>query len=259
MNISRISRTGWLAAIALLLALAVARVEAAAPFDVRNIVLVHGAFADGSGWSRVIPLLQHKGYHVTAVQLPLTGLADDVTATRRVLEREHGDVILVGHSWGGVVVTEAGSDPKVAGLVYVSALVPDDGESASALLDRFKAPMEGFKPDSTGLVWLDDPLAFHGVMGSDLGMPLARSLAAVQRPVAARSFADTVSHAAWHDKPSWFLITESDHALLPRVQRSIAQQIHATTLSIKSSHLSMFSHSRQVAALIESAARGARQ
>ena len=259
MNLSRISRTAWFGAIALILALAVARAQGAAPTGVRNIVLVHGAFADGSSWSRVIPLLQQHGYHVTAVQLPLTGLADDVAATRRVLARERGDVILVGHSWGGVVVTEAGSDPKVAGLVYVSALVPDDGESASALLDRLEAPMAGFKPDSTGLVWLDDPVAFHGVMGSDLGMPLARALTAVQRPIAARSFADTVSRAAWHDKPSWFLITESDHALQPRVQRSIAQQIHATTLSIKSSHLSMFSHPRQVAALIGSAAQSARQ
>ena len=108
-------------------------------------------------------MLQQDGYHVTAVQLPLTGLADDVAATRQVLEREVGDVILVGHSWGGVVVTEAGSDPKVAGLVYVSALVPDDGESASGLLDRFGSPMDGSKPDPAGLVWLDDPLAFHHV------------------------------------------------------------------------------------------------
>jgi len=259
MNFSPISRTGWLGMFALILALAVPRAQAAAPAGVRNIVLVHGAFADGSSWSSVIPLLQQQGYHVTAVQLPLTGLADDVAATRRVLEREAGYVILVGHSWGGVVVTEAGSDPKVAGLVYVSALVPDDGESASGLLDRFKSPMDGFKPDPAGLVWLDDPLAFHNVMGSDLPMPLARSLAAVQRPIAARSFADSVSHAAWHDKPSWFLITESDHALQPRVQQSTARQIHATTMSVKSSHLSMFSHPRQVASLIERAAQGARR
>jgi pimeloyl-ACP methyl ester carboxylesterase len=259
MNLSLVRRAAWLGAIALVLALAGARAHAAAPVGVRNIVLVHGAFADGSSWSRVIPLLQRKGYHVTAVQLPLTGLADDLAATRRVIEREPGAVILVGHSWGGVVVTEAGNDPKVAGLVYLSALVPDDGESASALLDRFKAPMEGFEPDASGLAWLDDPLAFHGVMASDLPIPLARALAAVQRPIAARSFADTVSHAAWHDKPGWFLVTEDDHALQPRVQRAIARRIHATTTSIKSSHLSMFSHPRQVAALIESAARGTRR
>ena len=259
MNFSRIGRTGWLGTLTLILALAIPPAQAGAPTGVRNIVLVHGAFADGSSWSRIIPLLQQDGYHVTAVQLPLTGLADDVAATRSVLEREAGDVILVGHSWGGVVVTEAGSDPKVAGLVYVSALVPDDGESASGLLDRLKAPMEGFKPDPAGLVWLDDPFAFHNVMGSDLPMPLARSLAAVQRPIATRSFADSVSHAAWHDKPSWFLITESDHALQPRVQQSTARQIHATTMSVKSSHLSMFSHPRQVASLIERAAQGARR
>lgn len=116
-------------------------------------------------------------------------------------------VKLATSSWsgtrGGVVVTEAGSDPEVAGLVYASALVPDDGESASGLLDRFKSPMDAFKPDPAGLVWPDDPLALPNVMGSDLPMPLARSLAAVQRTIAARSFADSVSHAAWHDKPNW--------------------------------------------------------
>lgn len=244
----------WLLAAALLvcaLQTALAGTRATKP----EVVLVHGAFADGSSWSKVIPLLQHEGYHVTAVQLPLTSLADDVAATKRVLERESGDVLLVGHSWGGVVVTEAGNDPKVKGIVYISALVPDNGESAGGLLDRFKAPMEGIKPDAAGLVWLDDAAAFHDVMGSDLPMPLARSLAAVQKPIASGSFGDAVSHAAWHDKPTWFLITEGDHALQPRVQRLTVDQIHAHAKSIRSSHLSMFSHSQEVADWIDQAAR----
>jgi pimeloyl-ACP methyl ester carboxylesterase len=248
-------RRGLLAA-ALLLFCALQTALAGTRSSKPDVVLVHGAFADGSSWSRVIPLLQRKGYHVTSVQLPLTSLADDVLATRRVLERESGDVLLVGHSWGGVVVTEAGNDPKVKAIVYLSALVPDNGESASALLDRFKAPMEGFKPDPAGLVWLDDPAAFHNVMGSDLPMPLARSLAAVQKPIAASSFGDAVSHAAWHDKPTWFLITDADHALQPRVQRLTVDQIHAHAKSLRSSHLSMFSHSQEVADWIDQAARG---
>jgi pimeloyl-ACP methyl ester carboxylesterase len=220
------------------------------------VVLVHGAFADGSSWSRVIPLLQRKGYHVTAVQLPLTSLADDVAATRRVIQRQPGKVLLVGHSWGGVVVTEAGNEPAVKGLVYLSALVPDRGESAGALLQRLAAPMQGLAPDTAGFIWLDDPQAFRDVMGADLPPATARGLAAVQKPIAAGSFGDAVSHAAWHDKPSWYLVTTADHALPPRVQRLLAGQLKASTREVESSHLSLVSHPAPVAALIDQAARG---
>lgn len=220
-----------------------------------DVVLVHGAFADGSSWSRVIPLLLKKGYHVTAVQLPLTSLADDVAATRRVIQRQPGRVLLVGHSWGGVVVTEAGNEPAVQGLVYLSALVPDSGESAGGLLQRLAAPMEGLTPDAAGFIWLDDPQAFHDVMGGDLPLAAAKELATVQKPIAARSFADAVSHAAWRDKPSWYLVTETDHALPPRVQRLLAEQLKARTVSIGSSHLSMARHPARVAELIDRAAR----
>jgi len=226
----------------------------AAPLGVPNVVLVHGAFTDGSSWSRVIPLLQRKGYHVTAVQLPLTSLADDVAATRRVLERQPGDVILVGHSWGGVVVTEAGNAPAVKGIVYLSALVPDSEESTAKLLQRFNAPMEGMKPDDGGFIWLDDAVAFHELMAGDVPLAAARLLAAVQKPIAARSFEAPISHAAWHDKPTWYLVTEGDRALEPRVQRLIAAQLHAQTVTVGSSHLSLVSHPQQVADLIQRAA-----
>jgi pimeloyl-ACP methyl ester carboxylesterase len=229
----------------------------ASPPGVPNIVLVHGAFADGSSWERVIPLLQQQGYHVTAVQLPLTSLADDVAATRRAIGRQSGNVLLVGHSWAGVVVTEAGNADTVKGIVYLSAMVPDSGESAAGMLTRFSAPMEGMTPDADGLIWLDDPTVFRNVMGADLPMSTARVLAAVGKPIAARAFADPVGHAAWHDKPTWYLVTEHDHALPPGVQRRIAAQLHAQTMTLKSSHLSLVAHPRLVADFVGRAAAGA--
>lgn len=240
----------WLGVLTLALSTAA---SAAQPLP--SVVLVHGAFADGSSWSRVIPLLQKRGYRVTAVQLPLTSLADDVAATRRVIERQPGDVVLVGHSWGGVVVTEAGNVPTVKALVYLSALVPDSDESAQALLGRLNAPMEGLAPDAAGLIWLDDPQAFRALMGADLPLPTARALAAVQRPLAARAFGERVSHAAWRDKPSSYLVTTEDKALPPRVQRLIAGQLNALTLELRSSHLSMASHPDRVVDFIDGAAR----
>ncbi|MDR7376451.1 pimeloyl-ACP methyl ester carboxylesterase [Rhodoferax ferrireducens] len=247
----------WLSCtLALAASFAVAPTHAATPqATVRNIVLVHGAFADGSSWSPVIKLLQRKGYHVTAVQNPLTSLADDVAATRRVLDRQKGGVILVGHSWAGTVVTEAGNADNVQGLVYLSALVPDSGESTADLLTRLAAPMEGFTPDKDGLLWLDDPVAYRQVMAGDVPAPQAALLAATQQPMAARAFGDKVNTAAWRSKPSWYLLTENDKALPPRVQQALAQAIGATTVSIKSSHMSLVSHPDAVVALIERAAR----
>ncbi len=128
---------------------------------IKNIVLVHGAFADGSCWSAVISLLQERGYHVSAVQNPLTSLRDDVTATERVLERQKGNVLLVGHSWAGAVITQAGNASNVRGLVYLSALVPDSNQSVSDALARFHAPMTGMEADKNGLIWLDEPEFFH--------------------------------------------------------------------------------------------------
>ena len=225
--------------------------------SIKNVVLVHGAFADGSSWSEVIAALQRKGYHVTAVQNPLTSLADDVSATRRVLARQSGDVILVGHSYAGAVVTEAGNADNVKGIVYLSALVPDSGESVSDLLTRLKAPMDGLKPDSEGFIWLDDPAAYRDVMAGDVPEPRARILAATQVPISASAFAGKVSHAAWHDKPTWYLVTEDDHALKTPVQRTLAQQIGARVTTVKSSHMSLVSHPAVVANLIDRAAKDA--
>jgi len=222
---------------------------------VRNIVLVHGAFADGSSWSPVIKRLQRKGYHVTAVQNPLTSLADDVAATQRVLDRQQGGTILVGHSWGGTVVTEAGTAPNVEGLVYLSALAPDAGESTGDLLGRLAAPMPSMVPDKDGLLWLDDPVAYRQVMAGDVTPAVAALQAATQQPLAAQAMAEKLNNAAWRSKPSWYLVTEDDKALPPSVQRRIAKAIGATSQSLKSSHMSMLSHPDAVVSIIERAAR----
>lgn len=223
-----------------------------------DIVLVHGAFADGSSWSRVIALLQKKGYRVTAVQNPLTSLAADVAATNNVIDRQRHDVLLVGHSWGGVVVSEAGNHSKVKGLVYLSALVPDSGESAGRLLERLQAPMEGMAPDANGLVWLDDPVAFARVMAGDVGSEEVRRLTAVQQPIAAAAFGELIGNAAWREKPSWYLITEGDKALPTPIQRKLAVMTGAHTMSLRSSHMSLVSHPDAVANLIDQAARTVR-
>lgn len=224
---------------------------------IRNIVLVHGAFADGSSWTPVISRLQAMGYQVTAVQNPLSSLADDVAATAHVLRRQTGDVVLVGHSWGGTVITEAGNAPQVKALVYLSALAPDNGESVTDLLQRLHAPLAALTPDAEGLLWLDDPAQFHRIMAADVPIAKARQLAAIQQPIAAASFTGRISHAAWRDKPSWYLHTTRDQALQPAVQLAIAQQMGATRVAIPSSHFALQSHPEAVARLIDQAARTA--
>ncbi|MFF0924635.1 alpha/beta fold hydrolase [Rhizobium leguminosarum] len=225
------------------------------PSGIRNIVLVHGAFADGSSWSDILPLLQAKGYHVTAVQNPLTSLADDVAATRRVLERQKGDVLLVGHSWAGAVVSEAGNADNVKGIVYLSALVPDSNESVMDLLQKQNSPMDGLVPDANGLVWLDDPEAFAHVMAGDVARERVALLAATQQPMTAKAFGDKIQKAAWQNKPTWYLVTEGDNALPTRVQQWLASHIGAKTSLIKSSHMSMVSHPSAVADFIARAAK----
>ncbi|WP_049854406.1 MULTISPECIES: alpha/beta hydrolase [Dickeya] len=256
------SRMTWLhnlvIAVVLTLCFSVQQAAEAAKINnmnIKNIVLVHGAFADGSSWSSVTAKLQGMGYHVTAVQNPLTSLADDVAATERVLQRQQGDVLLVGHSWAGAVVTQAGNAPNVRGIVYLSALVPDSGESAADLLQRLGAPMEGMAPDANGLIWLDNPEQYRAVMAGDVPLKKVLELTAVQQPIAAKAFGDKVQHAAWKDKPTWYLLTENDHALHSSVQKKISDHIGAKVMSISSSHMSLVSHPDAVANFIDSAAK----
>jgi pimeloyl-ACP methyl ester carboxylesterase len=221
---------------------------------VKNIVLVHGAFVDGSSWARVIPILQAKGYHVTAAQIPLTSFADDVAATQRAIAREDGPVILVGHSWGGVVITEAGMDPKVVGLVYVAAFGPDQGEQVGELGKQYPPPPALAAPsvDDKGFITLSVD-AFKK-FGSDLPEKDAFVAAATQGPIAAASFGAQVSGVAWKTKPSWYIVSTLDQAIAPDEERFFAKRMKATTTELKASHVSMLSQPKAVAAVIMDAA-----
>ncbi|CAE6822687.1 alpha/beta fold hydrolase [Paraburkholderia haematera] len=224
---------------------------------VRNVVLVHGAFVDGSSWNGVVAKLQQKGYHVSSVQNPLTSLADDVAATRRVLARQQGPTILVGHSWGGVVITEAGANaPNVAGLVYIAAIAPDLHESTADLMKR-AAPMpaaQGIIADSSGFLWVDRT-KYHADLAADVPENLTRVLSAAQVPIAATAFNETVNHVAWKEKPSWYVVTTRDRAVSPEVEKFMAERMNARVVSMSSSHLAPVSHAGAVADVIDRAAR----
>src|SRR5882672_9736952 len=222
--------------------------QANSPQGVRNIVIVHGAWAHGSSWSKVIPLLQARGLHVVAVQNPLTSLADDVGL-------QDGPVLLVGHSYGGVVITEAGNDPKVVGLVYVAALVPSDGESVASVTKSFPpAPLGSeVRADAEGFLTVT-PKGIAEDFAQDLPDNEKQLLTATQGPTAAAVFGATVTTAAWKTKPSWCVIASNDRAVSPELEKAEAAAIKATSITVPSSHVPMLSHPNEVADLIEQAA-----
>lgn len=227
---------------------------------VKNVVLVHGAFADGSSWTKVIAILQAKGFNVTAVQNPLTSLDDDVAATRRALALQTGPVILVGHSWAGAVITEAGVDPKVAGLVYVAAFAPDVDEVIGELGKNyppqplFAAPIV----DGQGFMSLSaDAVAKH--FAWDVKVKEAHTLAATQTPIATSAFGATVTNVAWKSKPSWYIVAKGDQAIAPDEERFFAKRMKATTTELDASHVPMLSKPRDVSAVIMEAAAKALQ
>jgi pimeloyl-ACP methyl ester carboxylesterase len=224
---------------------------------VRNVVLVHGAFADGSGWRGVYNDLTARGYRVTIVQNPLTSLADDVAATRRAVKRQDGPVILVGHSYGGAVITEAGSDPQVTGLVYVAALAPDAGESTGDQFAEIPAP-PGFviEPQADGFGFVNLAKFKSGFAG-DVSDADAAFLRDSQVPIAMSAFGDKVTQAAWRTKPSWFVVATEDGAIDPKLLRKTAKRIGATTQEVKGSHVVFLSQPKAVADVIDRAARGA--
>lgn len=221
---------------------------------VKNIVLVHGAFADGSSWAALIPALQTKGYNVIAVQNPLTSLEDDVAATLRAIALLDGPVLLVGHSYGGMVITEAGNDPKVAGLLYVCALVPDDGQSAQDVTKNYPSPGSAeFKLDAAGFLTMSNK-GINAHFAQDLKAEERNVIYATQTPWAAKATTGKISTAAWKSKPSWFVMGSEDHMVVPELQRNEIKMIKATTLELKSSHVPMVSQPAKVAAFIIGAA-----
>ena len=232
----------------------VARAEQAAPPKAHNVVLVHGAYADGSSWSAVIPLLQKAGLHVTSVQNPLTSFADDVDATRRILALQDGPTVLVAHSWGGTVISQVGNDPKVTGLVYVAARAPDANEDFVALSKQFPAgPARAGIVERDGYTKLSED-AFLKYFANGVKPEQARELYAVQWPTAASIFAGRTTEAAWHTKPSWYAVSKNDGTINPDFERFLAKRMNATTIELDAGHLSLVSHPKDVANLILEAA-----
>lgn len=229
--------------------------HAKAAEPVRNVVLVHGAFADGSGWRGVYDLLTARGYKVSVVQNPLTSFADDVAATRRILARQDGPTILVGHSYGGAVITEAGEDPKVAGLVYVAALAPDVGQSTVDQLSE-TAPMPEFiiEPQADGFAFVNGPKFKAGFSG-DVSDADAAFLRDSQVPIALAALNAKVTQAAWKSRPSWAVIPAQDGAINPTLLRSIAKRIGATARELDGSHVVFITKPEAVADVIDSAAQ----
>jgi len=229
----------------------------AAKAKVKNIVIVHGAFADASGWEGVYKILVKDGYHVTLVQNPLTSLQDDADATTRALERQDGPAVLVGHSWGGSVITQAGVSPKVASLVYVAAFAPEVGQST---LDVYKSgpalPKNGILPaDDHGIAYFDKSL-FHECFCADLSVAKAAFMYDSQQPIVGSSFVAPLTEAAWKTKPSYAIVATEDKAINPVLERTMYKNIGAKVTEVKASHVVYVSQPEAVAKVIEAAAQG---
>jgi pimeloyl-ACP methyl ester carboxylesterase len=231
---------------------ATAQIQSAAA--VKTVILIHGAWADGSSWSKVILLLEAKGLHVVAVQIPLTSFADDVSATQRAIDLEDGPVLLVGHSYGGAVITETGNDPKVAGLVYVSAVAPDKGESAFGLITSVATPIGSeLRPDKSGFLKLT-PKGIAEDFAQDLSSKEIAVLTATQVPTSVTAMKGEITTPAWKSKPSWYIIAAHDRAISPDLEAAQAKRIGATTTTASSSHVIMLAQPAKVADVIFDAA-----
>ena len=222
---------------------------------IENIVLVHGGFVDGSGWEGVHDILKKNGRKVAIVQNPTTSLADDVAFTRRVISSQPGKSLLVGHSYGGVVITEAGTDPKVAGLVYIAAFAPDKGESVAALIKDPPpgAPVPPILPPQDGFLLLD-PSKFAASFAADVSEPKASFMAASQVPWGVDALGGEVTAPAWKSRPSWYLVATEDRMIPPPAQRQMAQRAGAVVSEVAGSHAVYVSQPQAVASLIEKAA-----
>jgi pimeloyl-ACP methyl ester carboxylesterase len=232
--------------------------QAKAAEGVKNVLLIHGGFVDGSGWQGVYNILKKDGYNVSIVQNPTTTLADDVAVTKRMLASQNGPAILVGHSYGGAVITEAGNDPRVTGLVYIAAFAPDRGESVSTLIkDPVPgAPVPPIMPPVDGYLLLDKA-KFAASFAGDVSPEEAAFMADSQVPWGVNALGGTISEPAWRTKPSWYLLTTDDQMIPAAAQRLMSKRAGATVVEIKGSHAVYVSQPQAVASLIEKAAKGA--
>jgi pimeloyl-ACP methyl ester carboxylesterase len=243
---------GAAAALAVLGRIRLADAEGLPP--ARNVVLVHGLYADGSSWGNVIGPLQDAGLRVTSVQNPLTSLADGVAATRRALAAQQGPTVLAGHSWSGTIVSEAGNDPGVTALVYVAARAPDAGEDFPALAKTFPAPPASAGVVTTGGFAQLSEAAFLNDFANGVDPATARVLYAEQSPNVATLTSEKTTTAAWRSKPSWYAVSRQDRTINPDLERFLAKRMNATTIEVDSGHLSLVSHPKEIAALILAAA-----
>jgi pimeloyl-ACP methyl ester carboxylesterase len=220
---------------------------------IKNVVLVHGAFADGSGWEPVASILKNDGYKVSVVQHPETSYAEDQKYTKAAIDAMGGPVVLVGHSYGGSVITEAGNHPNVAALVYIAAFALDDGESCATIEQAVPQASKAFKPDSNGNWWIE-PEHFAADFAADLPKDKAEFMAISQVPISTDAFTHKVTNPAWKTKPTWYMVATEDRSINPEQERMMAKRAHATTVEVKASHVAYMSHPKETAKLIEEAA-----
>ena len=226
--------------------------------QIKNVVLVHGAFADGSGWEPVAQILMNDGYKVAVVQHPETSYADDQKYTKAAIDAMGGPVVLVGHSYGGSVITEAGNHPNVKALVYIAAFALDAGESCATIEAAVPQASKAFKPDSNGNWWIEQE-HFAADFAADLPKDQAQFMAISQVPISTEAFTHKVTNPAWKTKPTWYMVASEDRSINPEQERMMAKRAKARTVEVNSSHVAYMSHAKETAKLIEEAATSASQ
>jgi pimeloyl-ACP methyl ester carboxylesterase len=231
-------------------------VVAAPATGIKNVVLVHGAFADGSGWEAVAKILEQDGYRVSVAQPPETSYADDQKSTKATIDAMGGPVVLVGHSYGGSIISEAGNDPNVAALVYIAAFALDEGDSCASIEQALPQASKAFKPDSNGNWWIDQA-HFAADFAADVPPAVAHFMAIAQVPISTDAFTHKVTNPAWKTKPTWYMVASDDRSINPIQERMMAKRAHAKTVEVPASHVAYMSHPKETVKLIEEAATSA--
>src|ERR1700691_1286613 len=253
-------KTYWVAIVSMLMgtALIAAAAGPASPTGIKNVVLVHGAFADGSGWDAVAKILEKDGYTVSVAQPPETSYADDQKYTRAAIDAMGGPVVLVGHSYGGAIISEAGNDPNVAALLYIAAFALDEGESCASIETAVPQASKAFKPDSNGLWWIEEA-HFAADFAADIPRDEAEFMAIAQVPISTDSFTHQVKNPAWKHKPTFYMVATEDRSINPEQERMMAKRAKAKTVEVKASHVAYMSFPNETAQLIEEAAASVKQ